>query len=82
MIFTGVVLSSFIYFLPSMNYILAFLIKIIITISFPFVLYFFRFYEKRELDILLSPVKLIDFIKGIIRGSDKAPVDSENVIQR
>jgi len=82
MIFTGTALSSFIYFLPSMNSILAFLIKIIITLSFPFILFFFRFYEKRELDILLSPVKLIDLIKGIIRGSDKAPDDSENIIQR
>jgi len=80
MILTGAVLSSFIYFLPAMNFILAFLIKIIIAISFPFILFFFHFYEKRELDILLSPVKMIDFIKGIIRGSDKAPEDSENII--
>ena len=82
MILIGIVLSSFIYFLPSMNSILAFMIKIIITLLFPFILFFFRFYEKRELEILLSPVKIIDFLKGIIRGSDKAPEDSENVIQR
>lgn len=82
MILTGVILSLPIYFLPSMNYILTLLIKIIITLSFPFILFFFRFYEKRELDILLSPVKMIDFIKGIIHGSDKAPEDSENIIQR
>ena len=80
MILTGVILSSPIYFLPQMNPVISFLIKIIITVSFPFILFFLRFYEKRELDILLSPVKMIDFIKGMIRGSDKAPEDSENII--
>ena len=80
MVLIGIILSSPIYFLPHLNFVLAFLIKIIITISFPFILFFFRFYEKRELDILLSPVKMIDFVKGIIRGSDKAPEDSENII--
>ena len=80
MILTGVILSSPIYFLPQMNSVISFLIKIIITISFPFILFFFRFYEKRELDILLSPVKMINFIKGMVRGSDKAPEDSENII--
>jgi len=80
MIFIGVVLSSFIYFLPSMNSLLTFSIKIIITLLFPFILFFFRFYEKQELDILLSPVKMKNFIKGIIRGSDKAPEDPENII--
>jgi len=82
MILIGVILSSPIYFLPSMNSVLAFLIKICITILFPVVLFFLGFYEKRELEIILSPAKMIDFIKGIIRGSDKAPEDPENIIQR
>ena len=69
MVLTGSVLSLPIYFFPAMNVILAGSVKLLLVILYPVFLYFFNFYEKAELEILLSPAKLIDFAKGIVKGT-------------
>ena len=80
MLIVGSVLSSLIYFLPSMNTILEIVLKLILVILFPFILFVFRFYEKAELEILLSPARILDFIKGIVKGADKTSTDSGQIM--
>jgi O-antigen/teichoic acid export membrane protein len=70
LIITGSVLASVIYFLPDMNLLLTVIIKLAIIISFPFIIYFFKFYEKAELDILLNRKKLMEFALGIFKKKD------------
>ncbi|MCL6097163.1 MAG: oligosaccharide flippase family protein [Bacteroidetes bacterium] len=81
MIVAGSIFASAIYLLPAMNNILQIAVKLIITILFPVVLFLFKFYEKAELDILTSPSKIIDFIKGIIKGAAKPPTDTDAMIR-
>jgi len=80
LILVGSVISAVVYFLPSHGSFFTTLIKLILTAAFPFLLYLFRFYEGAELDILLSPKKITDFIKGTIKVNDKEPTDSEMMI--
>ncbi|MCX6169745.1 MAG: oligosaccharide flippase family protein [Ignavibacteriales bacterium] len=80
MVTMGSILSGIIYFLPAMSIPLGIIIKLVLVGLFPFLLFFFRFYEKAELEILLSPTKIIDFIKGTIKGADKSQADSETII--
>ena len=80
MILTGSVLSAAIYLLPPINLFVLALIKIFLVILFPVLLYLFDFYEQSELDILLNPSKLIDFINGIIKGVEKPNTESETQI--
>jgi O-antigen/teichoic acid export membrane protein len=70
LIITGSLLASVIYFLPEMNLIAAIAIKLAIIISFPFIIYFFNFYEKAELDILLNRKKLMEFALGIFKKNN------------
>ncbi|MBI1938248.1 MAG: oligosaccharide flippase family protein [Ignavibacteriales bacterium] len=77
MIILGVVLSSIIYFLPEMNSILEIMIKFVLAAIFPLLLFFFKFYERAELEILLSPVKIFDLIKQTLRGTKKTTDDTE-----
>ncbi len=79
MIITGSVLSAGIYLLPEMNNILQWSIKLLLTILFPFVLFIFNFYEKAELDILTSPARMMDFVKGILKGAGKSPDEPQQV---
>ena len=65
LIATGSVLGSVIYFFPDTSLAVTIIIKLLIIISFPFILYLFHFYEKAELNILSNKEKLFDFIKGI-----------------
>jgi O-antigen/teichoic acid export membrane protein len=81
MILTGSVLSAAIYLLPPINLFVLALIKIFLVILFPVLLYLFDFYEQSELDILLNPSKLIDFINGIIKGVEKPNTESETQIR-
>ncbi len=76
MIVIGVALASPIYLLPEMNKIFLWSIKFLLTILFPLVLYIFNFYEKAELEILTSPARISDFIKGILKGAGKSSPDS------
>jgi O-antigen/teichoic acid export membrane protein len=76
MIIIGSILAGVIYFLPAMNTLFEIIIKLLLVILFPFILFVFRFYEKAELDIILSPAKILDFVKGIINGADKESTDS------
>jgi O-antigen/teichoic acid export membrane protein len=80
MIVVGTILSGVIYFLPEMNRVFELIIKIVLVGLFPLLLFFFRFYEKAELEILLSPEKIKDFIKGIFKGSDRTKTDSGPMI--
>jgi len=80
MIIVGSILAGVIYFLPTMNIALEILIKLVLVVLFPFILFVFRFYEKAELEIILSPAKILDFIKGIIKGADKTSIDSELLV--
>jgi len=70
LVVVGSLLAGVIYFLPPLGLIIGSLIKIAIIISFPFILYFFNFYEKAELDILLNKDKLFSFVKGIFSKKD------------
>ncbi len=80
MIIVGSILAGVIYFLPAMNTLFEIVIKLLLVVLFPFILFVFRFYEKAELEIILSPVKILDFIKGTIKGADKTSTDSELLI--
>lgn len=80
LIITGSALASVIYFLPETNLIFAILIKLAIIISFPFIIYFFKFYEKAELDILLNKKKLVEFAVGIFKkNNDDEQLDDQAV---
>lgn len=81
MIFIGCVLSSTVYIMQEMNLALQYALKIILVIAFPFILFMFKFYEKAELNVLNSPAKMIDFIKGIVRGTKDNSIDSNSLIQ-
>ncbi|MBA4406445.1 hypothetical protein C0389_04140 [bacterium] len=80
MIIVGSILAGVIYFLPDMNTLLEIVIKLTLVVLFPFILFVFRFYETAELEIILSPTKILDFIKGIIKGADKTSIDSEPIL--
>jgi O-antigen/teichoic acid export membrane protein len=81
MILTGSVLSAAIYLLPPINLFILASIKIFLVILFPVLLYLFDFYEQSELDILLNPSKLIDFINGVIKGVEKPNTESDTQIR-
>jgi O-antigen/teichoic acid export membrane protein len=81
MIAAGSVLAGLIYFLPAMNLFAGIILKLFIVISFPVILFFFRFYEKAELEILLSPSKLMDLIKGTLTGAGSGPANSGQILQ-
>lgn len=70
LIMVGAVLASPIYYFPSVGLILSTVIKLAIIIAFPFIIYFFKFYEKAELDILLNKKKLIEFAIGVFKKKD------------
>jgi O-antigen/teichoic acid export membrane protein len=70
LITVGVVLSSVIYYFPNVSLLPAILIKLALIISFPFIIYFFNFYEKAELDILLNRKKLLAFAVGIFKKNN------------
>lgn len=72
LIAVGSALASVIYFLPDISLFPAIIVKLAIIISFPFVIYFFNFYEKAELDILLNRKKLIEFAIGVFKKKDEA----------
>jgi O-antigen/teichoic acid export membrane protein len=76
MISVGAILASGAYLLPEMSLVLRFSIKLILTALFPFILYIFNFYEKAELEIITSPARITDLIKGIVKGTGKQPLDS------
>jgi O-antigen/teichoic acid export membrane protein len=80
MIILGSILSGVIYFLPIVNIALGIIIKLVLVGLFPLLLFFFRFYEKAEIEVLSSPAKIIDFIKGTIKGADKSQADSNTMI--
>ena len=75
MILTGTALAAAIYFLPEMNNIALWSIKLFLTILFPFILFIFNFYEKAELNVLTSPARMIEFVKGIMKGTGKSSDD-------
>lgn len=81
MIVTGSALASAVYLLPAMNLVLRLITKLSLVIIFPFILFVFKFYEKAELEILTSPAKIIDFIKGIMKGTGKSPDDSSTIVR-
>lgn len=68
MIFTGSLLSGFVYIIQEIS-IGNIIYKLLITASFPFILFGFKFYEKAELEILLNPAKLKDFLTGLFRSN-------------
>lgn len=60
MIFTGMILSCAGYILP--DKIIFQILKLILTLIFPFILYLFNFYEVSEIQIIMNPKKLFTFI--------------------
>lgn len=81
MIAVGSVFAAAIYFLPTMNTVLLIIVKLLLVIIFPFVLYIFKFYEKAELEVLASPSKLFDFVKGIMKGTRNPTDDTDTMIR-
>ena len=75
-------MSCFIYILPTINIFLDIIIKLIIAALFPFILLAFKFYEPAELEILKSPAKIMEFVKGTFGGAKEVPVDSETMIEK
>ena len=71
MVAAGSLMSAVIYLFPEMNLFTGIIIKLFITLLFPFILYVFHFYEKAELEILLSPSKMYGFIKDTLKGAAK-----------
>lgn len=81
LIAVGTTLASLIYFFPVMNLFITIIVKLAIIISFPFIIYFFNFYEKAELDILLSRKKLFEFAIGIFKKKDiEKKTDNSNIL--
>ncbi len=76
----GTALSSIIYFMPDTNLFLSIIIKFFITAIFPFILLLFNFYEKAELEILKSPKKILEFVKGIFNQGSKDKTNIESNI--
>ncbi|MDP2039445.1 MAG: oligosaccharide flippase family protein [Ignavibacteria bacterium] len=70
MIIVGSLMAGVVYFLPTIS-IVNMILKLFITLLFPVVLFAFQFYEKAELEILLNPNKLFDFLKGLFKGAKK-----------
>ena len=60
MIGTGLGLYVFSTFTNNLNSVVEMIIKILIAISFPFVLFLFKFFEKSELEYLLSKIKKLN----------------------
>lgn len=81
MIMLGTVLSAVIYLLPEINIFFQITIKLILVLSFPFILYVFKFYEQSELKILTSAEQIFDFIKGILKGTQKTNYDQDDTLQ-
>ena len=78
----GTVLSAIAYFLPGTNLFYEIPLKLIIVAAFPFLLFPFKFYEKAELEILKSPAKILEFVKGIFKGSNEIPIDTETTVEK
>lgn len=72
MVVVGSALAAVIYILPPMNFLIHLLIKLALVILFPFILFIFNFFEKSELDVLTSPAKIVEFIKGIFKGARRS----------
>jgi hypothetical protein len=70
MVLVGSLISCAVYFVTEIN-IRNMVIKLFLTALFPVILFLFRFYEKAELNILLNPNKLFEFIKGLFVGTPK-----------
>ncbi len=66
LIILGSAMASIIYFLPETGLAVGIIIKFLIIIAFPFILFLFRFYEKAELEVLLNRKKLAGFINGVL----------------
>lgn len=81
MIVVGSAFSAAIYFLPAMNTVLLIVVKSLLVIIFPFVLFIFKFYEKAELEVLTSPAKILDFVKGIMKGAGNQNDDTDAMIR-
>jgi O-antigen/teichoic acid export membrane protein len=80
MILIGTLLSSTIYFLPELNIYLLILIKVIIVILFPFILFAMKFYEKSELEILTNPSKIFSVIKNSLINTKIAAPNIDSII--
>jgi O-antigen/teichoic acid export membrane protein len=81
MLIVGMALSSVIYFLPEMNLIPLLALKILLIIAFPFILYIFNFYEKAELEVLLSKDRLVDFAKGIFKKNNDSDKMDDSIVK-
>ncbi|OGU68975.1 MAG: hypothetical protein A2499_15055 [Stygiobacter sp. RIFOXYC12_FULL_38_8] len=75
MIIVGSLMACVVYLLPAIS-IGNMILKLFITALFPIVLFVFKFYEKAELEILLNPKKLLEFIKGLFQGAKKSEIES------
>ncbi|KAF0150789.1 MAG: polysaccharide biosynthesis protein [Ignavibacteria bacterium] len=74
MIIVGSVLSCSVYVITEIG-IVGILFKLFLTAIFPVVLFAFKFYEKAELEILLNPHKLKDFLFSLFSGNKNAQAE-------
>lgn len=70
MVLVGSLISCAVYFVTEIS-IRNMVLKLFLTALFPVILFLFKFYEKAELNILLNPNKLLEFIKGLFVGAPK-----------
>ncbi len=78
MISLGSVLASSVYFISEIKFT-NMILKLFITILFPLILFVFKFYEKAELEILLNPSKLKDFLFGLFKSNKN--ITAEQIIE-
>ncbi len=81
MVITASILSSAVYIIPDLGALAEWGIKLVLIISFPFILYLFNFYEKAELDIILNREKLTGFVKGIFKKQNGSSDDEDLMIK-
>jgi nicotinamide riboside transporter PnuC len=75
MIFVGSLIACAVYFVSEIR-VSNIIFKLFLTALFPIILFGFKFYEKAELEILLNPGKLVEFIKGLFQGAKKPEEES------
>lgn len=78
MIILGSVLAGAVYFISGISFVNV-ILKLFITILFPLILFVFKFYEKAELEILLNPSKLKNFLLGLFKSNKN--ITAEQIIE-
>lgn len=70
LVIAGSIITIPIYFIQEIN-LINIILKFILITSFPFIIYFFNFYEKSELEILTSKERMFSFVKDLFNVNNR-----------